>query len=109
MSKENSGPAFPQSQVDFGRGPEEPNEYGMGGIDFRSYAAIKLRQPDSGINWLDEMILKAKRDEFARQALAGLATSQDQDGTWMNGGSDCLAGQSYRIADAMLAERSKEP
>jgi hypothetical protein len=32
---------------------------GEGGMDLRHYAAIHLRLPDSGLDWLDEMIRKA--------------------------------------------------
>ena len=32
---------------------------GDGGMDLRQYAAIHLRLPDSGLDWLDEMIRKA--------------------------------------------------
>jgi hypothetical protein len=42
--------------------------YGTPDLSLRAYAAIKLKQPDSGIDWIDEMILKAKRDEVAAKA-----------------------------------------
>lgn len=36
------------------------------GLSKIEYAAIHLRVPDSGTKWLDEMIQKARRDEFAK-------------------------------------------
>ena len=41
------------------------------GMTLRQYAAIKLRQPKSGIDWLDEMILQAKQDDYAGMVLQG--------------------------------------
>ena len=37
-------------------------------MTLRQYAAIKLRVPNSGTDWLDEMILKSLRDELAAKA-----------------------------------------
>ncbi len=45
----DGGPAFPH-QLDLG--------YGM---TLRQYAAIKLCVPDSGLPWLDEMIVQSRR------------------------------------------------
>lgn len=42
------------------------------GMSKREYAAIKLRVPDSGTEWLDEMIRKANRRESAQIAMQGL-------------------------------------
>ena len=44
-------------------------------------------------------------DYFAGQALAGLATSQDSDGTWRHGDPDEIACRAYQIANAMLRTR----
>ena len=75
------------------------------GLTARQHAAIQLRVPDSGIDWLDEMIDKARRDEFAAKAMQA----------WVNG---CInsslswlpaeaATDAYNIADAMLKEREE--
>jgi len=46
-------------------GPAFPNEGGAGnlwndkGMTLRQYAAIKLKVPDSGTDWLDDMIRKS--------------------------------------------------
>lgn len=42
----------------------------------RQYAAIKLRVPDSGTDWLDEMILKSLRDYMAIHANSDDITAQ---------------------------------
>ena len=43
-------------------------------IEFRSYAAIHLRIPDSGIDWLDKMIAKAERRDLAAQVFQAIHT-----------------------------------
>jgi hypothetical protein len=54
MSKANTGgPAFPHIDSGCGRFEE--------GMTLRQYAAIKLKVPDSGIDWLDDMIEEANR------------------------------------------------
>jgi hypothetical protein len=77
----DGGSAFPLRQVDFGRGPEDPNNYGMAGMTLR--------------------------DCFAMQAMVGLigrafelpkVTTVEQ-----------IVKDSYIFADAMLAEREKLP
>lgn len=34
-------------------------------ITLRQYAAIKLKVPDSGTDWLDDMIRQSLKDDFA--------------------------------------------
>lgn len=75
---ENSGPAFP---VPLNQG--EPWS-GMGtcdGMTLRQYAAIKLRVPNSGTDWLDDMIRTSLRDDLAAKAT--------QTGTAGNGTRTC--------------------
>lgn len=89
----NSGPAFPTS---FSK--DYPTEI-VGGMTLREYAAIKLRVPDSGTDWLDEMIRKSVRDEFAAKAMQSLLVA---DGTI---DFDFRAKETYEMADAMLRAR----
>ena len=73
----------------------------INGIDLRVMAAIELRIPDSGIDWLDEMIARAEKRDIAAQAMQmriGLEGWSDED----------VAKDAYQIADAMIAERAKE-
>lgn len=55
-------PAYPTNGPDHG-------VYGAG-MTLRQFAAIKLRVPDSGTEWLDDMIRKALRDYFIAHAPA---------------------------------------
>jgi hypothetical protein len=73
-------------------------------MSVRAYAAIKLCVPDSGLDWLDDMIRQAQRDRFAGQAIAGLAANCTDAGlsTWL---PDSIAARAYQYADAVIAER----
>ena len=77
------GSAFPQSMVDFGKGPEEPGPYGMGGMSLRDYfagqalAAIVSKIP----------VQTVSIDEFEQE-------------------ERCAIG-AYAYADAMIAERER--
>lgn len=134
-SKDNGGPAFPQHDLSgYGIGPsmsgydpsdEYSGRYEVTGMTLRTYAAIKLRVPESGIDWLDEMIRQAKRDWFAGHALPqavedygqpelGRVTGQRRDrgnpvlpyatsNTMTR--EQIIARQAYRYADAMLDAR----
>ena len=105
MSKiEDGGPAFPCETA----GADEHGEYRLPyqGMTLRQYAAIKLRVPNSGTDWLDEMIRTSLRDEFAAKAMQGMAGSHG----YCERGWDQkdLAGQAYELADAMFATRGEE-
>ena len=103
MSKiEDGGPAFPSNR-DMRYEQEFDHE---GGMTLRQYAAIKLRVPNSGTDWLDEMIRTSLRDEFAAKAMQGMAGSHG----YCERGWDQkdLAGQAYELADAMFATRGEE-
>lgn len=43
------------------------------GMTPRQYAAIKLKVPSSGLDWLDEMITESRRMDFVGQAISGSA------------------------------------
>jgi len=72
------GPAFPQSMVDMGNGPEDPNPLGMGGMPLRDY--------------------------FAGQAIIGFCSLPNSDGVrqW---DYKTMSEDAYGLADAMLTER----
>ncbi len=90
---EKGGPAFPTVMIDK---PE-------GGMTLRQYAAIKLKVPDSGTEWLDEMIAQSARDEFAAKAMQGICSSALLN---VDVGATAIANNAYEIADAMLNERN---
>lgn len=107
-------------------GKEFPAEANWCGATLRQYAAIKLKVPESGTEWLDEMILKSRRDDIAEKAMIGLIEGYDfelRDSTGnpragfddTTDGSDpnaqtfaeSLAVDAYEIADAMMNEGDK--
>ena len=65
----NGGPAFPVQYSNEADGPTVMPHVGM---TLRQYAAIKLRVPNSGTDWLDEMIRQSLRDELAAKAMQGI-------------------------------------
>ena len=46
-----------------------PHRTDQTGMTMQQYAAIKLKVPDSGIDWLDEMIRQSLKDDFATKVL----------------------------------------
>lgn len=75
------------------------------GMSLRTYAAIHLGVPESGIGWLDQMIATKIRRDLAgrflqgRLAYGGLASSLDEHEE---------AEQAYKIANAFLAEQEED-
>jgi hypothetical protein len=75
------------------------------GLTARQHAAIALCVPDSGTPWLDAMIERRQRDEFAAKAMQGIAADPS-----INPPSYEIVGQvAYEMAAAMLAASKKEP
>jgi hypothetical protein len=97
-AKQTGGPAFPFPAYTYPNGEINPGE---GGMTLRQYAAIKLRVPDSGIGWLDDMIRKSQRDEFAAKAMQGLIVDPDR----ADQSREECARLSYAMADAMPRTR----
>jgi hypothetical protein len=98
-AQDNGGPAFP-----VGNGWHQDTRGSTveaAGMTLRQYAAIKLRVPDSGVDWLDEMIRQSLRDDLAARAFAMAMHPESRDYK-----PEYTAAHSYRFADAMLAARS---
>lgn len=81
------------------------------GMTLRQYAAIKLRVPDSGTDWLDDMIRQSLRDELAGKALNALIGDSfyQSEGAaigWGEIGPE-ISIEAYGLADAMLEARGK--
>ena len=104
----NDQPAFPQ--------PNHPPTWtGGDGMTLREYAAIQLRVPDSGSDWLDEMIEQSLLNDFAAKALQGYVSARGwhPDFTYpadfnFDAGkraADAVAVASCQYADAMLKAR----
>jgi hypothetical protein len=68
------------------------------GMTLRQYAAIKLKVPDSGTDWLDDMIEKSLRTDFAAKAMQGHCPSIPPEHA---------ARRAYDYADAMLRAREE--
>ena len=107
MNKVNDGgPAFPCETV----GADEHGEYRLPwqGMTLRQYAAIKLRVPNSGTDWLDEMIRTSLRDDLAAKAMpecyADYCRHADVQG-YVVGWRVGVAKDAYETADAILAAR----
>ena len=82
------------------------------GMTLRQYAAIKLRVPKSGTDWLDEMIRESMRDDLAAKAMMAFEIRGDNGGRDPSGvlgdealGSEETALVSYWTADSMLKVR----
>lgn len=71
------------------------------GMGLRQYAAIKLQVPNSGTDWLDEMVRQSLRDEIATKAMQGLIVDPDR----ADQSREECARLSYLLADAMLRAR----
>ena len=90
--------------------PSDSDYHSSKGMTLRQYAAIELRVPDSGTDWLDDMIRQAKRDDFAGQALAGIVADDRFEKVARSAAVDWedLAGQiAYGLADATIAARGE--
>ncbi len=98
---ETGGPAFPSGLIDPST-PEDAVQPLHSGMTLRQYAAIKLKVPNSGADWLNEMIRESLKDDFAAKVLQGICASGPSK-TWTN---EMLSKESYLIANAMLRARS---
>jgi len=108
MTKPDGGPAFPCEQhsdyevlckcgetVYF-------NDVQNPGMTLRDYACIKRKVPETDKDWLNELIVKSLRDQFAGKAMSafiGRPFSSNDIGAYVR--------DSYKMADAMLEERKK--
>ena len=115
------GPAFPFVEFD-GDGKPAAIETGM---TLRQYAAIKLRVPNSGTDWLDAMIRETLRDYFAAKAMQGILSHHGVYDEDAHHHSLCsqkeskdrenavpfnqLSGYAYSMADEMLKAREAAP
>lgn len=83
------------------------------GMTQRELAAIKLRVPESGTEWLDNMIRASLRDEFAATVMqAGMHGASLPGLTDGNPGAVALLNEAcatfYFVADAMLKARDQK-
>jgi hypothetical protein len=78
-----------------------PHRTDMSDMNLRQYAAIKLKVPNSGTDWLDEMIRQSLKDDFAAKAMQGLLAADTQFTMY----SAQIAEIAYKQADEMLKAR----
>jgi hypothetical protein len=111
MSNDKTNGSLPAFPTDAGHFKYQTEWKGM---SLRQYAAIKLRVPDSGEEWLDDMIRKSLRDEFAGNAAQGLLANTDSH--WRVTGeqaaqgmiwADLVAIEAGQVADALLKAREQ--
>jgi hypothetical protein len=106
--KETGGPAFPFPAYTY---PNGEINHGESGMTLRQYAAIKLKVPDSGTDWLDAMIEKSVLNDIAAKAMQGWISSAPAMGDdVLNGGDEhasIIAGCAYTYANALLKASKK--
>ena len=105
MTKDTGGSAFPGESV-VKNGMHSTVRVNNSGMTLRQYAAIKLRVPDSGLDWLDEMIREGRRMDYAGQALAGMLAANPPSEPDSNP-VKAVARAAHIVADDMVAERNK--
>lgn len=91
MTRESRDPAFPLAS------DITKEDVFHHGLTSRQYAAIKLRVPNSGAKWLDEMINTSLRDDFA------LAVINESMAVCSTNAS--AAKNAYIVADAFMEAR----
>lgn len=102
----HGGPAFPMPS-----GPEprvDSATHYNEGMTLRQYAAIKLRVPDSGTDWLDDMIRKSNRDYFAARAMQGIISDASLPASSKKDG-ELVSRSAYEFADAMFKAKEAKP
>ena len=100
-NKDDGGSVYPQiilEKTTSIRGEKVMDQRGYEGMSLRAYAAIELKEPDSGIDWLDEMIVKSKRDSLAGMAMQGLLSSANL----VPDEANLIPKTAYIIASAMI-------
>ena len=117
--KDTGGPAFPQDYEHVKVLAELAHEMTdnqllkatkqLAGMTLRHYAAIHLKVPNSGDEWLDEMITESAHKDFAAKAMQGyimdeaIARDSDNGMVWLNK----IAKASYEMADTMIKARNQ--
>lgn len=82
-------------------GPVRPVQYY--GLSAIAHAAIHLRVPMSGINWLDDMIREARRMGAAEKAMQGLLVRYGMSEAYAK-----LSANAVNAADLLIAELNKD-
>lgn len=108
-------PAFPGGAVRKTRPAHDPGadfrvtditEPKQSGMTLRQYAAIKLRVPNSGTDWLDEMIRTSLRDDLAAKTVQAYFT--DPNAGFDRESIEAGVGAARRIAATMFDSRRQK-
>ena len=102
---DDGGPAFPVPGLS--NLPNGDYIYPELGMNLRQYAAIKLRVPNSGADWLDEMIRTSLRDDLAAKAMQAIWSCLHPDAV-RSESIVFTAKDAHLLADAVLAARGEE-
>ncbi len=76
-------------------------------MTLRQYAAIKLKVPDSGEEWLDDMIRKSLIDEFSQKVCMELLTDAKFSEDPVRAVTKAPE-RAFFFAKAWIAERNKQ-
>lgn len=99
-------PAFPSTKRIYRMGYATAEFEPVAGMNLRQYAAIKLKVPDSGAVWLDDMITKSLRDDFTAKALAVAWDAYDKGYTGdPEDSTDSIVKHAYQLVDAIMKAR----
>ena len=98
--KETGGQAFPCTEYD----TEYERYFTEAGMTLRQYAAIKLKVPDSGTDWLDGMITQSLRNDFAAKTVQALVSSPHCAEVF---NATQKVKTAYAIADELLKTRNQ--
>jgi len=101
---DTGGPAFPGFDYIDQHGKKNPE-----GMTLRQYAAIHLKVPNSGTDWLDGMIRQSLRDDFAAKAMQSyltLSVTQEALGEQLVS-PEKYCDMFYQWADHMLRAREQ--
>lgn len=101
-TQDTGGPAFPLQTDGLRR-----NE----GMTLRQYAAIHLKVPSSGDQWLDDMIRESQRNDLAAKAMQIMWDAYDKGYCGLNNqdapNAEIIAQGANQMADAMLEARNQ--
>jgi len=86
-------------------GADAPLSGGGNGLTIRQHACIEMELPETGIEWLDELIKKKQRNTHAAMAMSGMLAAP-------NGWASItdmpeLSKRSVALADALIAALNK--
>lgn len=110
--QDDGGPAYPTERDEITDTPTTVGRHitrTYPGMSLRTRAAIELKVEDSEVPLVNDMIRKSRRDWLAGLVLGGQWSERYPEDIREPATMETVAATCYRLADAMLAESSKEP